>query len=121
MFQNITQIVENKLIFLKISNREKREQSGILATPANSEGKQWHYLKAKKLSALLRGITSKHHGDFYCMNCLHYFATKKKKKLELHKKVCENKDFYNVIMPFEDAKILECNPCQNCDKAPSVI
>ena len=97
MFQNITQIVENKLVFLKISNREKREQSGILATPANSEGKQWHYLKAKKLSALLRGITSKHHGDFYCLNCLHSFATER--KLESNKKVCENKDFCNVIMP----------------------
>ena len=48
-------------------------------------------------------------------------SQQKKNKLESHKKVCENKDFYNVIMPFEDAKILECNPCQNCDKAPSVI
>ena len=79
MFQNITQIVENKLIFLTISNREKREQSEILAMLSNSEGKQWHYLKVKKLSALLRGITSKYHGDFYCMNCLHYFATTTKK------------------------------------------
>ena len=93
MFQNITQIVENKLIFLTISNREKREQSGILATPANSEGKQWHYLKAKKLSALLRGITSKHHGDFYCMNCLHYFATKKKTNLNRIKKYVKIKIF----------------------------
>ena len=42
-----------------------------------SEGR-WHYLAVKKLSALLRGITSKHHGDFYCLNCLHSFATEKK-------------------------------------------
>ena len=48
-------------------------------------------------------------------------SQQQQKKLESHKKVCENKDFYNVIMPFEDTKILECNPCQNCDKAPSVI
>ena len=40
--------------------------------------KQWHYLAVKKLSALLGGITSKHKGDFYCLNCLHSFTTQKK-------------------------------------------
>ena len=53
---------ENQIILLIISNREK----------------QRHYLAVKKLSALLRGITSKHHGDFYCQNCFHSFATTKK-------------------------------------------
>ena len=31
----------------------------------NREG--WHYPAFKKLSALLREITSKPHGDFYCL------------------------------------------------------
>ena len=53
-------------------------------------------LQKKNQSSLLRGITSKHHGDFYCLNYLHSFATEK--KLESHKKVCENKDVCNVIM-----------------------
>ena len=66
--------------------------------------KKWHYLPAKKLSALMRRITSKHHGDFYCVNCLYSFRTKH--KLESHKRICENKDFYNVVMPSEDTKIL---------------
>ena len=35
--------------------------------------KKWHYLAVKKLFALLYGINSKHKGDFYCLNCLHYF------------------------------------------------
>ena len=39
--------------------------------------KLWHYLAVKELSALLRGITSTHRGDFYCLNCLHSFATEK--------------------------------------------
>ena len=42
----------------------------------NGEG--WHYLADKKLSVLLRGTTLKHHGDFYCLNCLHSFATENK-------------------------------------------
>ena len=72
-----------------------------------------------KLSALLRGITSKHYGDFYCLNCLRSFRTKD--KLESQKKVCENKDFCNVIMPSEDTKILEFNRYQKSDKAPFII
>ena len=51
---------------------------------AKSKGRQWHYLAVKELSALLRGITSKHYGDFYCLNCLHSFRSKN--KLESHKK-----------------------------------
>ena len=29
---------------------------------------RWHYLAVKSLPTLLRGITSNHHGDFYCLN-----------------------------------------------------
>ena len=39
------------------------------------------------------------------------------KKLESHKKVCENKNLCNVIMPSEDTKILEFDQCQKSDKA----
>ena len=52
------------------SNREK--QVAFLLIP-NGEG--WHYFSVKKLSVLLRRITSKHHGDFCCLICLHSFAT----------------------------------------------
>ena len=40
-----------------------------------------------------------------------------KNKLKLHKKkVCENKDFCNVVMPSEDTKVLEFNNYQNLIK-----
>ena len=81
-------------------------------------GEKWHYC-AVKLSALLRGITSKHHGGFYWLNCLHSFAAET--KLESHKKICENKDFCNVIMLSEDTKILGFNQYQKSDKAPFII
>ena len=84
-----------------------------------STGEKWHYLAVKKLSALLRGIKSKNNGDFYCLKCLHSFRTKN--KLELHKKVCENQNFCNVIILFEDTKILEFNQYQKFDKAPFII
>ena len=59
------------------------------------------------LVALLRRITSKHNGDYYCLNCLHSFRTKN--KLESHIKVYENKDFCNVVMPSENTKTLKFN------------
>ena len=82
-------------------------------------GERWHCVVVKELSALLRGITSKNNSDFCCSNCLHSFRTKR--KLELHKKVCENKDFLNVIMSSTDTKILEFNQYQESDKLPFFI
>ena len=87
---------------------------------SNREGRRWHYLSVKKLSALLRGIiTSKHCSDFYFENCLHSFRTKN--KFESHKMLSENKDFCNVIMPSEDTKLIEFNQHQKSDKAPFII
>ena len=97
---------EKLVVILMIPNGEKRE--------AKSK-ERWHYLAVKKRSALLRGITFKHYGGFYCLNCLHSF--RRKNELELHKKLCENKDFSNVVMLSEDTKILEFNQYQKSDKA----
>ena len=77
------------------------------------------FSSSKKLPALLRGVTSKHHGDFYCLNYLHSFATENKR--EFHKNVCENKDFCNFVMPTEDTKILKFNHYQKSDTAPFII
>ena len=58
-------------------------------------------------------MTSKHHGGFYCLNCLQSFRTKSKR--QSHKNVCENKEFCNVVMPSEDTKILEFHQYQKSD------
>ena len=57
------------------------------------------------MSALFRGVTSKHVGDFYCLNCLYSYSTKN--KLEKHKKVCEDHDYCYVEKPKENNKILK--------------
>ena len=74
---------------------------------------------SKKLSELLKRITSKHHNDSYYLNCLHSFATKN--KCESHKNVCENKASCNVVFPSEETKILEFDQYQKSDKAPIII
>ena len=72
---------------------------------------------SKKPSALLKKITSKHHSIFYCLNCLHSFATEKKRKLDKKGR----KGFCNAIMSSEDTKILEFNQNQKSDKAQFII
>ena len=52
-----------------------REKQVVLLMIPNEE--KWHHLAVKKLSEFLRRKTSKHHGNFYCLNCLHSFATEK--------------------------------------------
>ena len=60
----------------------------------NEEEQIWHYLAVKKLSALFLRITSKHNGDFYCLNCLHSLRTEK--KLNLIKKYIKIKIFVEL-------------------------
>ena len=97
-------------------NSNCHKQVTLLIIP-NGEG--WHYLAVKKLSALLRRTTSKHHCEFYCLNRLQSFPTEN--KCESHKKLCENKDYCNVIMSSEDNKRLEFNQYQKSGKVPVII
>ena len=44
-----------------------------------------------------------------------------KYKLELHKKVCQNKYFFNVIMPSEDIKLQSLINFRKSDKVAFII
>ena len=78
-----------------------REYQVILLMINN--GEKWHSLAVKSLSALVRGMTSKHDGNFCCLNCFRSYTTKN--RLKKHKNVCENHDYCYLEMPEEDNKI----------------
>ena len=84
-----------------------------------TDGKKWHYLAVKKLFALLRGITSKHVGDFYCLNCFRSYSTKD--KLKKHKDVCGNHHYCYKKMPKGDNKVLKHNHREKPMKVPFTI
>ena len=71
--------VPHKTIKIHVAYKSKhnltRENQVILLMITN--GKKLHYLAVKRLSGLLRGITSSHNGDFYCLNCFRVYTTKK--------------------------------------------
>ena len=84
-----------------------------------TDGEKWHYLTVKNLPGLLRGITSTHKEDFYCLNCFRSYRTRN--KLEAHKKICENHDYCNVEMPTKDNNIIKYNQGEKSIKLPFVV
>ena len=67
---------KKRKIAYKSKHNLTREKQVILLMISN--GENWHYLTVKNVSRLLRGITSNHDGDFYCLNCFHSYRTKNK-------------------------------------------
>ena len=64
-----------------------------------TDGKKWHYLAVKSLSALFRGVTSNHNGDFYFLNCFNSHRTEN--KLKKHEKACNDHDYCYIEMADE--------------------
>ena len=93
---------DNQIILLMISN-----------------GENWHYLAVKSLSRLLRGITSNHNSDYYCLNCFHSYRTEN--KLNAHKKICENHEYCNIEMPSPNNNIIKYNQGQKSLELPFII
>ena len=84
-----------------------------------TDGKKWHYLAVKSLSALFKEVTGNNNGDFYCLNCFKLYTTEN--KLKKHKNVCENHDFCCVEMPEKDHKMLKYNQAKKSMKVPFII
>ena len=84
-----------------------------------TDGKKWHYLTMKSLSALLRGITSNYKEEFYCLNCFHSYSAKN--KLKKHERGCNDHDYCYVEMPNEYNKLLKYNHGEKSMKASFMI
>ena len=84
-----------------------------------TDGKKRLYLAVTNLSALLKGNSSNHKGDFYCLNCFSSYTTKN--KLKEHEEMCNNHDSCHIEMPKWIEKILKYNPGEKSLKAPFAI
>ena len=72
-------------VYLDISNHNSTCEKKNSVNDSTQRKKRMALSRSKKLSTLLRGITSKHHGNFYYLNCLHFFRTGN--KLAFHEKM----------------------------------
>ena len=104
-------------IAYKSKNNLTREKQVILLMISNDQN--WHYLVVKNLPGLLRGITSTHKEDFYCLNCFHSYRTEN--KLEAHKKICENHDYCHIEMPSKNNNTIKYNHGEKSMKLRFVI
>ena len=71
----------------------------------------WHYLAIKSIPALLRGLTSTHNGDFYCLNCFHSY--RRQATLEKHERICYNNDHCAIVMLNEKRKYISSTSGKN--------
>ena len=79
----------------------------------------WHYLAIKSISALLRGVTSTHNGDFYCLNCFHSYRAHN--KLKEHEQLCQRHDYCNLKLPNEENKYISSTTDKNTLKIAFII
>ena len=93
---------------------------------------KWHYIALKSIptadgynrpirgiSRLLRGISSNHVGDYYCLNCFHSFSTDN--SLREHERLCDNHDYCQIVMSEKDNNILKYHPRKKSLKTPFTI
>ena len=97
-------------------NNKRNNQVILLMITDNVK---WHYITVKRISRLLRGITSNHVGDFYCLNCFHSYTTEKKNKK--HERICKDHDSCHAKMPDENNEILKYNLWEKSLKVPFII
>ena len=83
----------------------------------NEEKEGWHYLTVKKLSTLLRGMTS---WWCYCLWII-LILLEQKLNLNLMKKYCKSKDICGILIPSEKGNILEFNQYMKSDKVRNII
>ena len=108
---------EIRQAYISEHNEERNNQVNLLMITDGTSN--WHYLAIKNISGLLRGITSNHQGDFYCLNCLHSY--RKKSKLKKHEKICKNHDFCHLKIPDAENNILKSKPGKKSLKHPFII
>ena len=71
------------------------------------------------MSALVRGITSNHDGDFYYLNCLHSFKTEC--RLRKDENVCRHYYYCYTEISNKSDNMLKCNHGEKSMKVPFII
>ena len=76
---------ENQVILLMITDGEKWHYLALKSEPMLYNGKLCNR-PVKSLSKLLRGKSSNHNRDYYCLNCFNSYTTEN--RLKEHEEIC---------------------------------
>ena len=116
MWKNFRKIIQKLLVVCYMLRKLKKAQFKPLKSNHSvndSKRTRMSLSCSTKIICIIKG----NDGDFYCLNSPHSFRSKI--KFELHKKVCENKDFCSVLIPSEITRTLEFTQYWKFDKTPS--
>ena len=114
MFHTLKKEKYAQVIFQKLKQKQKTIKTNKSIKGSKQRKKRLELSCSKNVSALRKGITSKHDVEFYCLNYLHSFRTEN--KLKSHEKACKkSKDFCGFVMRSEKDNILEFNQCMKLD------
>ena len=116
---NILSVPYNKeKVEIQYTSKHTKSKNHVTLLMITEYECNWHYLALKSIPTddgymyplksikrLLRGQSSKHDGDFYCMNYLHSFRSKN--ALKNHERLCNDHDYCEIIMPQKDKNILK--------------
>ena len=91
----VEQFTEKIIVVYKSKYNKKRKKQVILLMIG--DGIKYHYLAVTNLSGLLKGISSDHKEDIYCLNCFNSYTTEN--KLKEHEKICNKHDSCHMEMP----------------------
>ena len=76
-----------------------------------TDGKKWHYLFVKGLSALFNKIICKYGSEFYSLYC--FYSFRNENVLKKQENVCKDHDYCYLEMHDKDNNILKCNSGEN--------
>ena len=96
----------------KYNNKHKKQVILLMI----GDGIKYHYLAVTNLSGLLKGISSNHKEDFYCLNCFNSYTTKN--NLKEHGEICNNQGTFHIEMPDWANKTIKYNPREKSLKVP---
>ena len=100
----------------KFNKTREHHENLLMITDATDK---WHYIAIRSIPSLLRGVSSTHQGDHYCLNCFHSYRTES--TLKKHEEICINNKFTLIKMPTEDKKYIYSTPGKNTLKSPFII
>ena len=100
-----THPTDKKLTLIRKSDYSHKCQYIVDLLMITDNQNNWHYITIKNMKRLIRGVTSNHHGDFFCRNCMHSYRTEN--ALKKHERLCTNHDYCKIIMPKPNKNILK--------------
>ena len=109
--------IDIRPVYISKHNKTRQHHANLLMITDGSD--IWHYIAIRSIPALLRGVSSTHNGDYYCLNCFHSYRTET--KLKEHEQMCVNNNFAMIKMPDEKNKYVSSTPSKNTLKNPFII